>query len=174
MAAHEAGALHAPGYGGVATVPAWLRPPADVNELLPILWPITAARAGDGVLSVGGLDVATLAERFGTPAYVLDELDFRARAVAFKDAFATAFAGLAGADVYYASKAFTCTGVARWIAEDGLGLDVCSAGELAVGLRGGVPAARMTLHGNNKPDDELRRALEVGIGRIAVDALEEV
>jgi diaminopimelate decarboxylase len=174
MAAHEAGALHAPGYGGVATVPAWLRPPTDVNELLPILWPTTAARVADGVVSVGGLDVATLAERFGTPAYVLDEVDFRTRAVAFKDAFATAFAGLAGADVYYASKAFTCTGVARWIAEDGLGLDVCSAGELAVGLRGGVPAARMTLHGNNKPDEELRRALEAGIGRIAVDALEEV
>jgi len=174
MAAHEAGALHAPGYGGVATVPAWLRSPTDVNEMLPILWSRTTGRGEDGVLSVGGLDVVTLAERFGTPAYVLDEADFRARAVAFKDAFATAFAGLNGADVYYASKAFTCTGVTRWIAEDGLSLDVCSAGELAVGLRGGVPAARMTLHGNNKPDDELRRALEVGVGRIAVDALEEV
>jgi diaminopimelate decarboxylase len=174
MAAHEAGALHSPGYGGVATVPAWLRPPADVNELLPILWSTTTARGQDGVLSVGGLDVATLAERFGTPAYVLDEADFRARATAFRDAFAGAFADLAGAEVYYASKAFTCTGVARWIAEDGLGLDVCSAGELAIGLRGGVPAARMTLHGNNKPDAELRRALEVGIGRIAVDALDEV
>jgi diaminopimelate decarboxylase len=174
MAAHEAGALHSPGYGGVVTVPAWLRPPADVNELLPALWSATVGRDAEGVVTVGGLDVATLAERFGTPAYVLDEADFRGRALAFKEAFAAAFAGLAGADVYYASKAFTCTGVARWIAEDGLGLDVCSAGELAVGLRGGVPAERMTLHGNNKPDAEIRRALEVGVGRIAVDSLDEV
>ncbi|HEY6793217.1 MAG TPA: diaminopimelate decarboxylase [Kineosporiaceae bacterium] len=174
MVAHEAGALHAPDYGGVASVPSWLRPPDDVNDLLPILWPLTVRRRGDGLLDVGGMDVATLAERFGTPAYVLDETDFRSRAAAFRDAFAAAFAGLSGADVYYASKAFTCTGVARWIAEDGLGLDVCSAGELAVGLRGGVPASRMTLHGNNKPDAEVRRALAAGIGRIAIDALEEI
>jgi diaminopimelate decarboxylase len=174
MAAHEAGALHASGYGDVATVPAWLRPPTDVNELLPSLWSITVRRSGDGALTVGGLDVATLAERFGTPAYVLDEVDFRARAMAFKEAFGAAFADLGGAEVYYASKAFTCVGAARWIAEDGLGLDVCSAGELAVGLRGGVPAARMTLHGNNKLDDELRRALDIGIGRIAIDSLDEV
>lgn len=174
MAAHEAGALHASDYGDVATVPAWLRPPSDVNGLLPSLWPATAARGDGGVLSVGGLDVATLAERFGTPVYLLDEADFRSRAVTFSSAFATAFDGLAGADVYYASKAFTCTGVARWIAEDGLGLDVCSGGELAVGLRGGVPAARMTLHGNNKSDSELRRALGAGVGRIVIDALDEV
>jgi diaminopimelate decarboxylase len=174
MAAHEAGALHAPDYGGVATVPAWLRPPADVNDILRTLWPVTARRIGEGVLAVGGLDVVTLAERFGTPAFVLDEADFRARAVAFRDSFTAAFAGLSGAGVYYASKAFTCTGVARWIAEDGLGLDVCSGGELAVGLRGGVPAERMTLHGNNKSDAEIRRALEAGIGRIAIDALDEI
>jgi len=174
MAAHEAGALHAPDYGGVASVPSWLRPPGDVNELLPALWPLTAHRGPAGVVQVGGLDVVTLAERFGTPAYVLDEADFRSRAMAFRDGFASAFAGLSGAEVYYASKAFTCTGVTRWIAEDGLGLDVCSAGELAVGLRGGVPAARMTLHGNNKPDAEIHRALEVGIGRIAIDGLDEV
>jgi len=174
MAAHEAGALHAPDYGGVASVPSWLRPPGDVNDLLPALWPVTTQRGDAGVLTVGGLDVGALAERFGTPAYVLDEADFRSRATAFRDAFAAAFAGLGGGDVYYASKAFTCTAVARWIAEDGLGLDVCSGGELAVGLRGGVPAARMTLHGNNKADAELRRALEAGIGRIAVDGLDEI
>jgi diaminopimelate decarboxylase len=174
MGAHEAGALHAPGYGGVATVPAWLRPPEDVNELLPRLWSTSVRRGPSGALEVGGVDVRALAAQFGTPAYVLDEADFRSRALAFKDAFALAFSGLSGADVYYASKAFTCTAVTRWIAEDGLGLDVCSSGELAVGLRGGVPASRMTLHGNNKPDAELRRALQVGIGRIAVDSLPEI
>jgi diaminopimelate decarboxylase len=174
MGVHEAGALHAPGYGGVATVPAWLRPPDDVNELLPQLWAGSVRRAASGALEVGGVDVCDLAARFGTPAYVLDEADFRGRATAFRDAFALAFSGLSGADVYYASKAFTCTAVARWIAEDGLGLDVCSGTELAIGLRGGVPASRMTLHGNNKADAELRRALEVGIGRIAVDSLAEI
>ncbi|MDQ1290000.1 MAG: diaminopimelate decarboxylase [Actinomycetota bacterium] len=174
MAAHEAGELHAPGYGGVTAVPSWLRPPTDANELLPTLWPGTAARDLAGVLTVGGVDVATLAGRFGTPAFILDEVDFRGRALAFAEAFSGAFGGLAGAGVHYASKAFTCTGVARWIAEDGLGLDVCSAVELAIGLRGGVPAERITLHGNNKPDGEIRRALEAGIGRIAVDSLAEI
>lgn len=174
MGAHEAGALHAPGYGGVATVPAWLRPPDDVNALLPALWAGSVRRPEHGALEVGGVDVRELAARFGTPAYVLDEADFRARATAFRDAFLAAFDGLAGADVYYASKAFTCTAVTRWIAQDGLGLDVCSGTELAIGLRGGVPAGRMTLHGNNKSDDELRRALAAGIGRIAVDSLPEI
>ena len=81
---------------------------------------------------------------------MLDEADFRGRALGFRDGFTAAFAGLGGAEVCYAGKAFLCTAVARWVAEDGLGLDVCSGGELAVGLRGGVPPERITLHGNNK------------------------
>lgn len=174
MSAHEAGALHAPGYGGVATVPAWLRPPADVNELLPTLWASGVRRRGDGVLTVGGWSVEDLAAEYGTPAYVLDELDFRARAAAFRDAFALAFDGLAGADVYYAGKAFLCRGVAGWLAEDGLCLDVCSGGELAVALAGGMPAGRLALHGNNKSVAELERALSAGVGRIVVDSFTEI
>src|SRR3712207_2188811 len=175
MGTHEAGALHAPGYGGVATVPGWLRPPSDVNELLPPLWARSVRRRTDGVMEVAGVDVRDLAAGFGTPAYVLDEADFRARAVAFRDAFTAAFADLCGgADVYYAGKAFLCTAVARWIAEDGLSLDVCTGGELAVALRTGVPGERIGLHGNNKSDAEIRRALDAGIGRIVVDSLEEV
>lgn len=176
MGAHEAGALHAPGYGGVATVPAWLRPPTDVNELLPQLWSSTVRRDdATGRLQVGGVDVADLAERFGTPAYVLDEADFRARAVAFRAAFHDSFVDLCGgADVYYAGKAFLCTAVARWVAEDGLCLDVCSGGELAVALRAGVDPARIGFHGNNKSDAEIDRAVAAGVGRIVVDSLEEV
>ena len=174
MGAHEAGALHAPGYGGVATVPAWLRPPSDVNELLPQLWAGSVRRGDGGELEVGGVGVADLAQRFGTPAYVLDEADFRARAVAFRDAFTHSFADLSGADVYYAGKAFLCTSVARWVAEDGLHLDVCSGGELAVALRSGIDPARIGLHGNNKSDAELERAVAAGVGRIVVDSLEEV
>src|SRR3954449_6867415 len=174
MGAHEAGALHAPGYGGVACLPPWLRPPADVDELLPQLWASSVVRGSDGAVRVGGVDVRSLAETYGTPAYVLDERDFRARAAAFRDAFAAAFAPLGGGDVFYAGKAFLCTEVARWIAADGLGLDVCTGGELAVALRAGVPGERIGLHGNNKSDAELRRALDAGIGRIVVDSLEEV
>jgi diaminopimelate decarboxylase len=166
--------MHAPGYGGVAVVPAWLRPPTDANVLLPALWSGSVRRRGDGVLEVGGVDVATLAAEFGTPAYVLDERDFRDRARSFADAFADAFDGLGGAAVHYASKAFTCTAVVRWLVEDGLGIDVCSEGELAVALRGGMPAERVTLHGNNKSDAELERALRAGVGRVVLDSLAEV
>jgi diaminopimelate decarboxylase len=175
MPAHEAGALHTPGYGGVATVPAWLRPPADVNELLPQLWAGTVRRNDAGALEVGGVDVRDLAAEHGTPAFVLDEADFRARAVAFRDAFGNAFADLCGgADVYYAGKAFLCTEIARWIVADGLRLDTCSGGELAVALRGGVPAGHIAMHGNNKSDAEIDRGLRAGIGRIVVDSLSEI
>jgi len=174
VGAHEAGAVHAPGYGGVAVVPAWLRPPDDANALLPALWSATVRRGAHGAVEVAGVDVRQIAAEHGTPAFVLDEADFRARAGAFRDAFTTAFADLAGAEVNYAGKAFLCTGVARWIAEDGLGLDVCSGGELAAGLRGGADPQRLTLHGNNKSDAEIERAVVAGVGRIALDSTAEV
>jgi diaminopimelate decarboxylase len=175
MSIHEAGALHAPGYGNIATVPAWLRPPDDVNELLPQLWASTVRRNDAGALEVGGVDVRELAARYGTPAYVLDEADFRARAVAFRDAFQEAFADLCGgADVYYACKAFVCTEVARWLMADGLRLDACTGGELAVLLRAGVPTADIALHGNNKSGAELERAVAAGLGRIVIDSLPEI
>ncbi|HVB46295.1 MAG TPA: diaminopimelate decarboxylase [Streptosporangiaceae bacterium] len=175
MASHEAGVLHAPGYGNVATVPAWLRPPDDVNELLPQLWAGTVRRNDAGALEVGGVDVRDLAAEYGTPAYVLDEADFRARAAAFRDAFDQAFTGLCGgADVYYACKAFLCTEVARWLARDGLRMDACTGGELTVLLRAGVPAASIGLHGNNKSDAELRQAVRARIGRVVIDSLPEI
>lgn len=175
MHVHEAGALHTPGYTGVSIVPAWLRPPADANELLPQLWATSVRRNGAGALDVGGVDVREIAAEYGTPAYVLDEADFRGRAVAFRDAFADAFTGVgAGADVYYASKAFICTTVARWLTEDGLRADACTGGELAVLLRAGMPAGDITLHGNNKSDAELDRAVSAGIGRIVIDSLPEI
>jgi diaminopimelate decarboxylase len=174
MSAHEAGALHAPGYGSTATVPAWLRPPDDVNELLPELWPSTVHRSAAGSLVAGGVDVRDLAAEFGTPAFVIDEADFRSRATAFRDAFSEAFGPLGGADVYYAGKAFLCTAVARWLHADGVRLDTCSGGELAVGLRAGTPPRHMTLHGNNKSDAEIDRAVAAGIGRIVIDSLAEI
>ncbi len=99
----------------------------------------------------------------------------RARAAAFRDEFAAAFGRHhARVDVYYAGKAFLCSQVARWMYSEDLYLDVASLGELEIALRGGMPAARIGLHGNNKSDQELRRALEVGVGRIIVDSFTEI
>ena len=135
MRAHEAGALHAEGYRG----PAWLQTPVDVNALVPLLWATSVGRGGDGVLTVGGVSVTELAREFGTPAYIIDEDDFRSRARDFKQTYAEVFDSLSGgADVYYAGKAFLCTEVARWILDEGLHLDVCTGGELAVAKRAGV------------------------------------
>ncbi|MGH1562257.1 diaminopimelate decarboxylase [Mumia sp. DW29H23] len=164
MRAHEAGALH--GQAG-SRGPAWLREPDDINALVGHLWSAHVERREDGELAVAGVGASALAAEFGTPLYVVDEDDLRARARAFRDAFA-------GWDVYYAAKAFLCTAVARWITEEGLRMDVCTGGELAVALRAGVPPANLGLHGNNKSVAEIRRALEVGVGKIIVDSLLEV
>jgi len=162
--AHEAGALHGDlGSSG----PGWLRTPDDVNALLPQLWSRTATRDGAGVLTVGGLRATDLAAAHGTPLYVLDEADLRARAREFAAAFA-------GTDVYYAGKAFLCKAVVRMIAEEGLSLDVCSGGELAVALAAGFPVERIGFHGNNKSVAELARAVDAGVGRIIVDSFLEI
>ncbi|EFQ82986.1 diaminopimelate decarboxylase [Aeromicrobium marinum DSM 15272] len=163
MRAHEAGALH--GQAGDRG-PAWLNRPDDVNELVPHLWATHVSKV-DGVLTVAGESVTELATEFGTPLYVLDEDDFRRRARAFREAFDTA-------DVYYAGKAFLSVATARWVAEEGLNLDVCTGGELAVAMAADFPPARIGLHGNNKSVAELRRALELGVGRIIVDSVEEI
>jgi diaminopimelate decarboxylase len=162
--AHEAGALHADiNHRG----PSWLPEPKDVNALLPLLWSATARKRDDGALEIGGVDLRDLAAEHGTPAYVLDEADFRARARSFRDAFSDY-------QVYYAGKAFLCTTVARWVAEEGLSLDVCSAGELTVALRAGFDPLLIGYHGNNKTTDELRRAVDAGVGRIVVDSFQEI
>jgi diaminopimelate decarboxylase len=164
MRAHEAGALHGDlGNRG----PAWLRTPEDVNALVPQLWPRTVTRTAAGDLAIGGLSVRDLAAEHGTPAYFLDEEDLRARCRDFAAAFA-------GADVYYAGKSFLCRAVVRIIDEEGLFLDVCSGGELAVALAAGFPAERMGFHGNNKSRRELERAVEAGVGRIIVDSFDEI
>ncbi|WP_144120345.1 diaminopimelate decarboxylase [Catellatospora sichuanensis] len=164
MRAHEAGALHGDfGHQG----PSWLRTPADVNELMTPLWPRTVRKDEAGVLRVGGLDVTSLAQEFGTPAYLLDEEDFRARCRDFKQ-------GFAGADVYYAGKAFLCRAIVRILVEEEMNLDVCSGGELATALAAGMDPTRLALHGNNKSVRELTRAVQAGVGRIVVDSFDEI
>ena len=164
MRAHEAGALHAE--AGQRS-PSWLQVPDDPNALVDRLWPRHLVKRADGVVEVAGVAVTDLAAEYGTPVYVVDEDDFRARASAYKDAFA-------GCDVYYAAKAFLSIATARWVAEEGLGLDVCTGGELAVALRAGVDPSRIGFHGNNKSDSELRRAVAAGVGRVVVDSLAEI
>ncbi len=121
--------------------------PKDPNALDPLIWPSSARRV-DGVLQLGGAPVTALVDEHGTPALFLDEEDLRSRARAYT-------AALRGVDVYYAGKAFLCTTLARWIAEEGLGLDVCTGGELAVALAAEFPASRIGVHGNNKSVAEL-------------------
>ena len=120
----------------------------------------------DGSLSIAGVDMLSLAERFGTPLFVYDEGHMRARC---RDAIA-AFPG----GVSYASKAFLCKAMARLAHEEGMHLDVASGGELFVALSAGVPAGSTVLHGNNKSSAELRFALEQGVGRIVVDSFDEM
>lgn len=180
MRAHEAGALHGDlGQSG----PAWLRQPDDVNALVAALWPRTVTRNDAGALVVGGIDVRDLARDFGTPAYVLDEADFRARCRAFRDAFGRegdavaavgASTGVGRTTVHYAGKAFLCKAVVRMVRDEGLSLDVCSGGELAVALAADMPPERIGFHGNNKSMSELSRALDAGVGRIIVDSFDEI
>ncbi|MFJ6773924.1 diaminopimelate decarboxylase [Kitasatospora sp. NPDC091257] len=162
--AHPAGPRH----GDVLPEGHYQAPPADLNALDPKVWSRTVARDAEGVATVGGVDVKRLAAEFGTPAYVLDEEDFRSRARAWRDAFGTE------ADVYYAGKAFLSKAVVRWLHEEGLNLDVCSAGELAVALAAGMPPRRIALHGNNKSADELEHAVRTGVGHIVVDSYDEI
>ena len=142
-------------------------PPADVNALDPAIWPRGARRVA-GALILGGIDVRDLAGQYGTPVFVLDEEDFRGRCRDFIQAFGEQAA------VFYAAKAFCCRGVLRWAAEAGLGVDVCTGGELEVALAAGVDPAMITMHGSNKLLAELERAVATGVGHVVVDSFEEI
>ncbi|MCU1613660.1 MAG: lysA [Frankiales bacterium] len=162
MRAHPAGPLH----GTLAQPTPIGVPPADLGVLDAQVWPRSAARV-DGELHLAGRSVTDLAREHGTPLFVLDEADFRGRAADFAEAFA-------GGDVHYASKAFLCGQVARWIADDGLYLDACSGNELTLALAAGLPAERIALHGNNKSVAELRMAVDAGIGHVVLDSFDEI
>ncbi|MET3568349.1 diaminopimelate decarboxylase [Leifsonia sp. 563] len=154
--------------------PPWLHVPADANALAPGLWSRTVDRDA-GELVVGGLAASELAACFGTPLYVIDEEDARARAVELREAFDRAFAEIGtAAKVYYAGKAFLSIEVARWMSEAGLNIDVCSGGELTVALAAGVDPERIGFHGNNKSLAEIDQAVEAGIGAIIIDSVQEI
>jgi diaminopimelate decarboxylase len=127
----------------------------------------------NGELDIDGLSARSLANEFGTPTFFIDENHFRARAQLWADALEVAFGNSAGT-VYYAAKAFICTDIARWIKEIGIGIDVCTGGELAVALAGGIDPKKIELHGNNKSVAEINRAVEVGVRIIVIDSLFEI
>lgn len=168
MRAHPAGPRHAD-VVSMSSIPA--RPESQVGDLAPEVWPVTAERDADGVVSIGGCLVTDLVREYGSPLFILDEKDFRARAARFMSAFDTPEAP---ADVYYAAKAFLSTTIARWVSEEGLGIDVSTGGELLVALRAGVDPSRILFHGNNKSIPELQRALAAGVGLYVIDSLIEV
>ena len=155
--------------------PSWLSVPADADALAERVWPGSATRDAAGVVSIGGVSATELRERFGTPLYVLDEDEVRTHArrtlAAFRDAAA---ARGSRARVYYAGKALLSTDVVRWVTEEGLAVDVCTGGELAVAMAAGADPACLGFHGNNKSVAELQRAVEVGIGSIVIDSRAEL
>jgi diaminopimelate decarboxylase len=130
------------------------------------LLPVTAAIAPSGALSVGGVDLVSLADEIGTPVFVYDEKHLRARC---REAVANF-----GDKVAYGTKAFLCKAMAALAADEGMSLDVSTGGELAVALAAGVSAKRLVFHGNNKSESELRSAVEAGIGRIVIDSFDEI
>ena len=167
MNAHPAGPRHAEEVHHPDAPPK----PQSSQELLalpPNVWPHSAVRGADGVVSIGGVAVTELAKQYGTPLFVVDEDDFRSRC----REMVAAFNG--GDNVHYASKAFLCTEVARWLADEGLSLDICSSGELAVALHANFPPERIAFHGNNKSVEELTAAVEAGIGHVVIDSVTEI
>lgn len=130
-------------------------------------WPLTAARTDAGVLTIGGVPVTDLAAEHGTPLWVVDEQDLRARCQAYREAFP-------GVDVAYASKAWCTVGLLQIAVEEGLWVDVASGGELYTANVAGVPMDQVVFHGNAKSDDELRFAAELGVGRVVADSMDEL
>lgn len=136
-----------------------------------MIWPITARRDAHGTLSVGGVSVAQLAAEYGTPLYIYDEETIRSQCRLYTTSLAKAHPR---PRVVYAGKAWLSLALLKIIAEEGLSLDVVSAGELYVALKAGFPADRIAMHGNNKSPDELKMAIDANIGQIVVDNFYEI
>ncbi|MBA2452993.1 MAG: diaminopimelate decarboxylase [Chloroflexia bacterium] len=136
-----------------------------------MVWPITAQRDAREALSIGGVSVAELASRYGTPLYIYDEATIRSQCRLYTQSLTQAHPR---PRVVYAGKAWLSLALLKIIADEGLSLDVVSAGELYVALEAGFPAERISFHGNNKAPDELKMALDSNIGQIVVDNFYEI
>lgn len=137
------------------------------NNLPGHVWPRTAKREEDGVVTIAGVPLPDLVEEFGSPLFVIDEDDFRSRCRDMAAAF--------GAEnVHYASKAFLSKTVAQWVDEEGLSLDVASPNELGIALAAGFPASRITVHGNNKSASFLQSCVDNEVGAVVLDNAAEL
>lgn len=136
-----------------------------------MIWPLTARRDGDGVLTLGGVPVPRLAEKYGTPLYIYDEETIRSQCRLYMESIKKSHPR---PRVVYAGKAWMSIELLKILTEEGLSLDVVSAGELYVALQSGFPPERISLHGNNKTPDELRMAIDAGIGQIVIDNFYEI
>ncbi len=135
------------------------------------LFPVTAECSPQAHLTIGGCDVSELATTYGTPLYLFDEATLREQCRGFLQEFGSRYPDLA---VLYASKAYINKSLAKLFAEEGLGLDIVSGGELAVAQAAGVPLERVYFHGNNKGPEELAMAVDLGVGRIVLDNFYEM
>ena len=140
-------------------------------QRLSAAWPANSRLTDDRRLEIGGVDAVALAKEFGTPAYVIAEDDLRDRARRYLAAFR---AHAPDAEVHFASKANPCTAVLRVFAEEGLGVDVASGGELHVALKAGFAPRQIVVHGNAKSEAEIRAAVDAGVGYIVIDNLAEL
>jgi diaminopimelate decarboxylase len=130
------------------------------------LLPLTTKLTGNGSLSVGGVDLLTIARDFGTPVFVYDVEHLKQNLTRARDIF--------GDGVAYATKAFLCKSLARLAYESGMSLDVSTAGEYYVARAAGVPAGKLVLHGNNKTRHELERAVTEGVQWIVLDSFDDI
>jgi diaminopimelate decarboxylase len=133
--------------------------------------PLTAGVTSAGHLTLAGCDAVELAREFGTPLYVFDEETLRAQCRAFQEAFRSRYPETS---VAYAAKAYLGRALAAIVAQEGMDLDVVSGGELAIAASVNFPPDRIHFHGNNKSEQELREALDYGIGRVVVDNFHEL
>lgn len=161
MSSHPAGPRSAAmSAGTVAPASVWQAQSAGV-------WPASAVRAADGVLTIAGCRVDDLVAEFGSPLYIVDEVDARARASAYRRAYPHD-------RVFYAAKAFLSVEFARWMLDEGLGIDVCTLGELHTALAAGARGTQLLMHGNNKSLEELTAAVNAEVAFIVVDSMVEI
>lgn len=125
-----------------------------------------------GHFTLGGVDTVTLADKYQTPLYIVDENLIRLRMRTYKEATEKYFGGQSG--IHYASKAFSCKEIYRIAADEGIGVDVVSIGELYTAVSAGFPVDMICFHGNNKTDDDIRTALSFNVGEFMVDSFEEL
>ncbi len=136
-----------------------------------MLWPLSTRRNGAGHLAIGDVSLVDLAEQFGTPLYVYDEATIRHQCELYRSAFRDHYPD---ARIVYAGKAYLSSALLSIIADEGMWLDVVSGGEMMMAYRSGFPIERVVFHGNNKTPDELRLALDLGIGEIVIDNFHEI